>query len=431
MNPNETTAVATTVAETPSQRQRPTRGERGRKLPRLFRHASGHWAASIGGKRRYFGRGTEAEAMTLLIAELPVWLAGGNPRAKPAPEETPNSELTIRQLVNRYLTAKKKAVKQGLLTRRSFDDADEAMTRLMGVIDHNTKVTEFCKANTIFAKLRDSFERKGWGPWTMDNAINRTKAVFRWGYREGHLDYPAKFGEAFRPPSAKAKRAARNAKGPIMFEAHELLKLLADVSENRPVLEAMILLGVNAALGNTDVFSLKRSALDLDGAWLNFPRPKTEVPRRCKLWPETVDALRKVLKLKRKAASSTFKDLVFLTVKGQPYSGAYRKPKDKKPPEDDTRLPWRNDAVAVAFVSLLKKHQLKRRGLGFYALRKTFETIASRSLDQIAVDHVMGHVDTSMSAVYRQRVDDDRLVRVSNLVRDWLFAPLREGKADA
>jgi hypothetical protein len=34
------------------------------------------------------------------------------------------------------------------------------------------------------------------------------------------------------------------------------------------------------------------SALNLDGGWINFPRPKTGVARRAKLWPETVEALK-------------------------------------------------------------------------------------------------------------------------------------------
>jgi integrase len=69
---------------------------------------------------------------------------------------------------------------------------------------------------------------------------------------------------------------------------------------------------------------------------------------------------------------------------------------------------------------------LKSLGLGgnrrnFYALRHTFETVAGASRDQVAVNAIMGHVDSSMSGVYRERIDDERLRAVADYVRKWLF----------
>ena len=71
---------------------------------------------------------------------------------------------------------------------------------------------------------------------------------------------------------------------------------------------------------------------------------------------------------------------------------------------------------------LLDQLKLHRPGLGFYALRHTFETIAGGSRDQVAVNHIMGHADQSMAEVYREHIEDDRLVAVTDHVWDWLFA---------
>ena len=61
-----------------------------------------------------------------------------------------------------------------------------------------------------------------------------------------------------------------------MFEPKELRTMLDGA---QPQLRAMIYLGLNAGLGNTDCGSLRIGNLDLKKGWLNFPRPKTGIPR--------------------------------------------------------------------------------------------------------------------------------------------------------
>ena len=73
---------------------------------------------------------------------------------------------------------------------------------------------------------------------------------------------------------------------------------------------------------------------------------------------------------------------------------------------------------------------MKRPGLGFYALRHTFETIAGGCGDQVATSAIMGHIDNSMSANYREMIDDERLMKAVNYVHDWLFASKTEGTND-
>ena len=57
-------------------------------------------------------------------------------------------------------------------------------------------------------------------------------------------------------------------------------------------MRTMILLALNGGLGNSDVAELPLSALDLKAGWLNFPRPKTGIPRRIPLWPEAIASLK-------------------------------------------------------------------------------------------------------------------------------------------
>jgi integrase len=97
--------------------------------------------------------------------------------------------------------------------------------------------------------------------------------------------------------------------------------------------------------------------------------------------------------------------------------------------------PWAKTAVdnpvTKEMRKLIDEVGIKRPGLGFYGLRRTFETQGGESLDQVAVDFIMGHAppDGDMSAVYRQRISDERLVAVTEHVREWLFGKKHKARA--
>ena len=186
-----------------------------------------------------------------------------------------------------------------------------------------------------------------------------------------------------------------------MFEAAELREIIEAAEQP---LKAMIMLGINCGFGNSDCGTLPMSALDLKAGWVNYPRPKTAVERRCPLWPETIKAIKAAIAERPTPKRPEHANLVFVTK----YGGPWAKETNDSPITKEMR-------------KLLDKLKLYRPGLGFYALRHTFETIAGESRDQVAVNHIMGHADASMAGVYRERISDDRLRDVVNVVRGWLF----------
>jgi integrase len=174
----------------------------------------------------------------------------------------------------------------------------------------------------------------------------------------------------------------------------------------------MILLGANCGFGNNDVGRLPLSALDLDGGWVNYPRPKTGIERRCPLWPETVATIREALAKRPAAKNEADAALVFITK----YGTSWAKETCDNPVSKET-------------AKLLAEVKLARKGVNFYSLRHTFETIGGEAKDQVAVDAIMGHADASMSAAYRERISDERLKAVTDFVRAWLFPPTKAKKA--
>ena len=196
-----------------------------------------------------------------------------------------------------------------------------------------------------------------------------------------------------------------------MLEAAPLRKLIEAAGVP---LRAMILLGINAGFGNHDCATLPLSALDLDGGWVDYPRPKTGIPRRCPLWPETVAAIREAL-----AARPEPRDKV------ADAQTAFLQPSGRRWVRNTESS--RTDNVSVRFAELLKRKGLYRDGIGFYTLRHVFRTVADAARDPVATDLIMGHADPSMGAHYRERISDERLRAVTNHVRQWLFGTGQEG----
>jgi integrase len=274
-------------------------------------------------------------------------------------------------------------------------------------------VKEFGKQRAVadlgpddFAALRNKMARK-WGPVRVRDFVQRIRSVFKHAFDMGLIATPMRFGPGFARPSKKTIRLERARKGPRMFEAGELRRILAAAGVQ---LKAMILLGANCGFGNADCGTLPLSALDLDGGWVNYHRPKTGITRRCPLWPETVAALREALAKRPQPKAEEDAGLAFVTVRG----GSWSKRIEDNPISKEMRKLL--DSLGINGYR------------NFYALRHTFETIGGEAKDQIAVDHIMGHSRDDVASVYRERISDQRLKAVADHVRAWLF-PAEKGKA--
>jgi len=359
----------------------------------LFPHASGQWAKKIRGKMHYFGLWSDPDAaLESYRSQKDDLHAGRTPRLDP-------DALTVKELANRFLNQKQALVDCGELAALTWGDYKTACVEVLAAFGKGRLVSDLRPDD--FADLRKRLAKK-WGPHRLNKTIQFIRCAFKFAYDAELIDRPIRFGPGFKRASKKVLRLQRAAAGPKLFSAEEVRRLMDAASI--PV-RAMILLGINAGFGNSDCGNLPQSAVDLDNAIIDFPRPKTGIARRCPLWPETVEALREALTVRPEPTREEHGGLVFVTRCG-----------------DSWHTGTTDGPLSRETGKLLKKLDINgRKGLSFYALRHTFRTIADEAKDQPAADFIMGHEIPHMSSVYRETISDARLRAVTDHVRGWLF----------
>jgi integrase len=357
----------------------------------LFAHASGRWCKKIRGRLVYFGKWDDPDgAFSRYMSQKDALHAGLTPRLTPA-------GVTIKDVANAFLNHKQALVDAGELSPRTWLKYREVCEMLVGQFGKRRLVVDIGPDD--FAALR-RWMTKRWGVLRVRDFTQHVRSVFKHASESELIDKAVRFGPGFARPSKKTMRVARAKSGPRMFEADEIRRMLDAAGQP---LRAMILLGCNCGFGNADCGTLPLSALDLVGGWVDFPRPKTGIARRCPLWPQTVAALREWLAVRPKPRSKGDAGLVFLTNRG----GRWHKTTEDNPVSKVTRKLL--DSLGI------KGHR------NFYGLRHSFETTGGEAKDQVAVDAIMGHARDDMASVYRERISDERLRAVAEYVRLWLY----------
>jgi integrase len=361
----------------------------------LFPHAAGVWAKKIRGKMHYFGPWSDPDgALKGYLDQKDALYAGRKPR-----EESEGT--TVKELANAFLHAKQGLVDSGELLARTWTDYKSACDLIVRRFGKSRLVEDLGPDD--FADLRQHMARQ-WAPTSVRSVIQRVRCIFKFASDNRLIKEPVCYGQNFKRPSPKVLRLEKARQGLKMFTAAEIHKLLGSASV--PV-KAQLWLGINCGFGNTDCGTLPLSAIDWEKEIIDFPRPKTGIPRRCPLWPETIAALREALVQRPAPKDPAHAGLVFITQRG---------------------LRWAKEIadspLTKETAKLLKKLGISRRkGLGFYTLRHTFRTVADEAKDQPAADYIMGHEVPHMSAVYRETISDARLRAVTEHVRAWLSLP--------
>jgi integrase len=341
----------------------------------LYAHAGGVWAKKILGKVHYFGPWSDPQAALEKYLSQRDYLRGGI--APPVVKET------VGDLLDSFLSEKRAHLETGDIAPLTFNEYEttcEVVRAHFGrprPLDSLTPA-EFSTLRVALAK-RKGRKRKGkrqhdarpLGVASLKRRLTIARMIF--------AGQPLEWRKALKAPPQRLLRERTRERGKRLYEASEIREL---VKAADPHLAAMILLGINCGFGPQDCCTLPTDAVS--GAWHDYARPKTGVDRRAWLWPETVAAIRQVA-----GRSHVFNGRI-----------------------------WTRHIVARQFEKLCEASGV--RNLGFYSLRRTFETIATTaSVSQAVIDHIMGHARNDMASVYRQQIFDQQLRACSEHVRAW------------
>ena len=325
--------------------------------------------------------------------------AGRTPRRE---EPGVSDALTVEQMVVLFLDAKKLNVEAGEMAARTWKEYESYGKRMIRVFGASTPVERLGPAD--FKRLRAHFQKTHKSLLSLKGDLGKSRLFFNWVgpgvHGQGYIDRLPRFGDAFKPPTQSALDREREEQAARVLTAEQIRALLAAAS---PKLKAMILLGVNCGYGNTDCTKLVIGKLDLDHGWADFARTKNGIRRRNPLWPETIKALRDVLKARKSPASPDYAKRVFITRSGKPFF-AY-----------DVTHEFEKLAVAAG---------MTHDEADFYDLRRTCASIGLQVGDDDAVRTILGHkrLAKDMLGVYnRLQVSDDRLRAVTGHIHDWLF----------
>jgi integrase len=343
----------------------------------LFPHNNGQWAKKIRGKLYYFGAWADPDAALRLYVNQRDYLYAG---------ETPRDEgITVADVCEQFYSWKSTLAALGEIkpiTLKGYEVGCAQLARSLG--NHPVALLRpkhFEQYRAVLAKTWST-------PVTLGVAIQRTRTILKWAYDNELIEKPVRYGQGFNKPNRKSVRQHQlrsEAKQPFTVEEiHQLFKFAG------PRMQAFLLLGLNCAFGNTDISEFNHGHLRHEATIVDYPRPKTAIPRISALWQVTT------LMIGREATDpQKGSDPVFTTKFGGRYVSNNK------------------DMVYLNFKRLFEKANLSGSP-GFYRLRHTFRTVADGAGDTDVVRRIMGHAESPLDDVYVHTRDHKRFRKVAD-----------------
>lgn len=107
------------------------------------------------------------------------------------PRQRGGDDLTVRDLLNHFLSAEEDAASTGQITARTFRDYRPTCNRVARVFGLSRLVNDLTAED--FGSLKRKLG-KSMQPSSMKIEMRRTRSIFRYGYNAALIDRPVRFG---------------------------------------------------------------------------------------------------------------------------------------------------------------------------------------------------------------------------------------------
>lgn len=390
---------------------------KGFRIPKFAKHRNGQFYCTkrIFGIKKffYFGKDEEA-AKTAFLDALPDIVMGRQPETT-----RPISQVTVLELTDRFIVAQEERFRAGDIGIRQFDDLRNAAMVFRDWAQEQRPVDEIPPLEGLRTSLKSKMRLSSFNRY-----ITGIRKMLRWGYkRKPHPLLAVALHEDDALSKAKNKHVKRERReieaeqGKPIFSPEEVRALLLRCNEIEEWnMMTFILLGINAGMGQSHISELIASAINPETRYVDWVRTKTEELFQVVLWPITVEAINKTIANRASAAKKEFGGLLFRTRLGFPWVQVYYKEENgvigRVAPNDEIGKRFREIEKTVKVGSKL----IHREGRSFYALRRTFATLANDVPDKDSIRRIMGHALQGMDPHYVRQIPIERLEAVTNYV---------------
>jgi len=348
----------------------------------LTRSSDGRWRKIIDRKARYFGK-VDPKNVNRSYREAEIcyfeFLAA---REVKQPIELAVNKLSVGDFAERYL--------QSCFSKYERDDISAAWFEKVRInachfveylkpgmplaMLNETKLDEY--RNFVLSLPHSTVTNKPISPHTAKARLDIVKYMLKWGYQMYLLDSLPRNLARYSIITIPEPRVNR-------FSLDEIHTLYSAASERTRM---FLLLALNCGMGQSDVSDLRVGEIDIVEERIVRKRTKTSVHSEFKLWPLTVEMLKKHGNIDGKPT-----DRVFLSKSGHPLVREYF--------VDDKFK--RTDAIRSAFFRLMKKTKLPNHR-GFYSLRKTAAS-EIEAIDPAVTEMFLAHSEKAMKKHYVER----------------------------
>ncbi len=373
------------------------------KIVPWLHQSSGLWCVTRKGRRYYLGA-TEAEANQRATRYQKSIAQGLRiPELGQDPDGDHDTAPTVKNVLLAFLAAQKRRVDSKDLTSRSLSQYARTCRDFGGFVGDDVWIAELTPDH--FARFRSNVAGRR-NLISTGNEVTRVKTIFKWAYENDIIEKPVRFGTDFKRPKKRDVRIHKTRRGAKTFTTTEIKMLLCEFGVHE---RAMCFLGINCGFGNTDCSELKLvGEVNFEAGELCAIRHKTGEMRVATLWPETLEALKLSQWCRHEPKTEAAQDRFFVTFDG-----------DVCVREDTSKAI--SNMVTQRTTAVLQRLKLHEPGKSFYWLRHTFRTIADETGDETAIKWVMGHCDDRIDKTYIHNAPRERIKRVTDHVRTWLF----------